>query len=216
MEDGTQGRQQESSSEIRAKMLNSAENKTIGCLGYLLGGFLGALLLTMLFSPWAFYIGGHFSPTASWEGSGKVKSSTGANYGMYLKLTYYTARRSSRNLTGGALLCTPQGETFQYNIYGWIEHAWLSTESQHTKLDLWKVKGARVDTSFHLEGKWQDGELVLKDNGSLGVPFRADGSVQAKGIYGANPIKNEHADVSVAYGTKLDFDELCANEIVKK
>ena len=113
-------------------------------------------------------------------------------------------------------LCTPQGETIQYNICGSIEHAWLFTEGKHTKLDLWKVKGAPIDTSFRLEGQWQQGDLVLKDNGSLGKAFRADGSVQPKGIYGAKPIKNEQADVNVAYGSKLDFDELCANEIVKK
>ena len=57
---------------------------------------------------------------------------------------------------------------------------------------------------------------MLKDDGSLSKGFRADGSVQPKGIYGAKPIKNERADVNVAYGSKLDFDELCANEIVKR
>ena len=216
MEDESQDKLRENAREARAEMLNSAENKTIGCLGYLLGAFLGALLLTMMFSPWAFYIGGHFSPTTSWEGSGKIKSSTGASYGIYMKLVYYSSRGSDRNLGGTALLCTPQGETFRYNVYGWIEHAWVYTEGKHTKLDLWKAKGAPVDTSFSLEGKWQQGELVLKDDGSLGKPFRADGSVQPKGIYSPNPVKNEQAEVNVAYGSKLDFDELCANEIVKK
>lgn len=216
MDDESQDKLRENAREIRAEIVGSAEKKSIGCLGYLLGAFLGALLTTMLFSPWAFYIGGHFSPTTSWEGSGKVNSSTGASYGLYLKLAYYSARRSSRNLSGTALLCTPQGETYQYNIYGWIEHAWLSTEGKHTKLDLWKVKGASVDTTFRLEGQWQKGELVMKDNGSLGKPFRADGSVQPKGIYAAKPIKNEQANVSVAFGSKIDFDEMCANEIVKK
>jgi len=216
MEDEAQDKLRESAQEIRAEIVRSGEKKTIGCLGSLLGIFLAALLTTMLFSPWAFYIGGHFSPTTSWEGSGTVKSSTGATYGLYLKLAHYSARRSSRNLTGAALLCTPQGETYQYNVYGWIEHAWLYTEGKHTRLDLWKVKGAPIDTSFRLEGLWHQGDLVLKDNGSLGKAFRADGSVQPKGIYGAKPIKNEQADVNVSYGSKLDFDELCANEIVKK
>jgi hypothetical protein len=133
-------------------------------------------------------------------GSGKVTSSTGSSYGLYLKLAYYSARRSNGNMTGTALLCIPQGETYQYNVYGWIEHAWVYTEGKHTKLDLWKVKGAPVDPILHFEGMWQKAELVLKNNGSMGKPFRADGSVQAKGIYSANPIKNEQADVNVAYG----------------
>jgi predicted MFS family arabinose efflux permease len=67
MEDGSQDELRENAREARAEMLNSAENKTIGCLGYSLGAFLGGLLLRMLFSPWVFYIGGHFSATTSWE-----------------------------------------------------------------------------------------------------------------------------------------------------
>jgi len=216
MENESQDRLRENAQEIRAEIVTGAKNRTIGCLGYLLGAFLAALLLTILFSPWAFYIGGRFTPTTSWEGTGTVKSSTGASYGLYLKLAHYSARRSNRNLSGTALLCTPHGETFQYNVYGWIEHAWLYTEGKHTKLDLWKVKGVPVDTSLHLQGEWQHGTLVLRDDGSLGKPFRADGSVQPKGIYGANPIKGERADVSVSYGNKFDFDELCANEIIKR
>jgi hypothetical protein len=216
MEETDQNQQQEIAREVRAELLSSARNKSFGCLGYLVGGFLGFLIFTVFFSPWAFYIGGRPTPLTSWEGFGRMQSSTGASYGLYMKLSYYSARRSSRNLGGVAVLCTPQGESFQYDVYGWIEHVWLYTEGKHTKLDLWKVKDAPVNTSFHLEGRWQAGQLVLSDGGSFGKPFRADGSVHPRGIYNPHPIKGEHAEVNIAYGNKFDFDEVCANEIVKR
>jgi hypothetical protein len=50
----------------------------------------------------------------------------------------------------------------------------------------------------------------------MGKAFRADGTVDPKGRYNPQPLKNERAEVTVRYGTKFDFDELCSNEIVKR
>ncbi len=78
------------------------------------------------------------------------------------------------------------------------------------------MKGDTVNATFDLYGEWQQGKLVLEDRGSLGKPFHADGSVDPKGRYSRDPIKNERAQVTVSYGNKFDFDELCANEITKR
>jgi hypothetical protein len=57
---------------------------------------------------------------------------------------------------------------------------------------------------------------VLSDQGSMGKPFHADGSLDPKGNYSRTPIKGEQARVTVSFGKRSDFDELCATEIAGK
>jgi hypothetical protein len=212
--------QLELAKEMAREGLGAAKRQTIGCgmgcLGSIIGTLIAAVILIVLFAPWAFYIGGHPTPTTTWEGYGKLHSSIGADYGLYLKLSYYHVRRSRQNLSGGAALCTPQGKTLQYGIDGRIDGVWLYTEGKQTKLTLEKVKADTVNATFDLYGEWQNGRLVLNDRGSMGKPFHADGSVDPKGRYNPMPIKNEQANATISYGTKFDFDEFCANEIVKR
>jgi hypothetical protein len=207
---------QQGLSPLRAYFVDAWKDKTIGCLSYLIGVTIAAFLVTLFFHPWAFYMGGRFTPSRSWEGIGAIRSSTGAQYGLFLHLSYYGARGSDRNLDGYAVLCNPQGRVFKYNVYGWVEHVWLYTEGKHTRLDFWKMKGEAVDTHFHLQGRWQNGALLLEDQGSLGIPFRADGSVHPKGAFNPSPIKNEKAAVIVTKGARFDFDEMCSNSITKQ
>ncbi len=206
--------------EMARESLGEAKRQTVGCgmgcLGSAIGTLIASAIIVAMFAPWAFYIGGRPTPSTSWEGYGKLHSSTGADYGLYLNLSYYHLKRSSQNLSGGALLCTPQGKTLQYGIDGRIYGVWLYTEGKQTKLALEKMKSDQINATFDLYGEWQNGKLVLTDRGSMGKPFHADGSLDPKGRYSREPLKNESANVTVSYGSKFDFDELCANEITKR
>ena len=51
-------------------------------------------------------------PALSWHGVGKLRSSSGAGYGLFMEVTLSARRGRGHNLQGTAKLCTPQGEIF--------------------------------------------------------------------------------------------------------
>lgn len=213
-------RQRESRVEELAEIKSEAKARGKGCLGSLIGtmigGIIGAAIFTAMFSPWAYYIGGRWTIFSDWEGYGKLHSSTGADYGVYLKFAQYSPRgRHTDEVRGTAALCTPQGVTYQYQLEGNIKSVWLYTEGKQASFSLYTPKGDNSKRGFDLSGVWQNGALVLIDRGSLGKPFHADGTLDAKGRYNPRPIQSEHAEVTVSYGNRFDFDEMCTNEIGK-
>lgn len=206
----------ERQAQLRAAIAAGVRSKGIGCVTTLFVMVLAAIALTAIVSPWAFYIGSRITPMNTWEGYGKLHSSTGADYGLFLHLGSYSARRSRTNLKGFAALCTPQGITYNYGLDGRIHNVWMFTEGKQTSLSLWTPKGENPARGFDLRGEWQNGKLVLNDQGSMGRPFHADGSLDPKGSYSRTPIKGEQAQATVSFGKRFDFDELCANEIAAK
>lgn len=209
-------RRKELQSELRAELAAGAKRQGMGCLTSLAVIILLAITMTAIISPWAFYIGGRFTPLNTWEGYGKLHSSTGADYGLFLHLGEYSRRRSRRNLTGSAALCTPQGIVYNYSLDGRIESVWLFTEAKNTSLSLSSPKNEPIKSGFELHGRWENGGLVLSDQGSMGKPFHADGSLDPRGRYTFAPLKGEHAEGTIAFGRRFDFEELCANEIGKR
>ena len=70
------------------------------------------LLVTAVFAPWAYYLGGHFHPLPYWQGWGKMNvASAGGEYLLFARVEP-TSRGSkmylSTNLSGIAYLCTPR------------------------------------------------------------------------------------------------------------
>lgn len=125
--------------------------------------------------PWAFNIGGRFTPLTQWTGYGRLQSSTGASYGLYVRffLTPYhgSSVGGGTNLRGNALLCTPRGITYNYDLHGNVKNAWTTTEGKSTNLYLGVTKGEKLLRGFDLDGVWRGGELVLDDKGSLFSPM---------------------------------------------
>jgi hypothetical protein len=190
----------------------------LGCLGMLLFAFVVVLLVTVGLFPWAFHIGGRFTPFTIWTGYGRLHSSDGTNYGLYLRLMLPTrggraGNRFSNNLTGSALLCTPRGSTFPYRLSGGIHKVWLDTEGKGTDLSLRMPPNEKPDRGFDLHGVWRNGELVLDDKGSLSHAFDPGGTPSPKGRYSGVPRPGEHAGVTVAFGTQQDFEALCKNQL---
>ena len=205
----------ERQAQLRAAIAAGARSRGIGCVTTVFVMALAAISVTAVFSPWNFYIGGKFTPLTSWEGYGKLHSSTGAEYGLFLHLGPYPRRHSRTNLKGFAVLCTPQGVTYNYGLDGRIHDVWMFTEGKQTSLWLRTPKGEKPVRNFELRGKWQSGALVLSDVGTMGMALHADGSLNPKGSYSRAPVKGEQARVRVVFGKRFDFDELCANEIAK-
>jgi hypothetical protein len=190
----------------------------LGCMGSLLASIAAILVLYLGLYPWAFNIGGRFTPLTEWTSYGTLRPSTGGVYGLYVRLwlTPYHGRGSSlgggNNLRGNALLCTPHGVTYPYDLRGNIKNAWSSTEGKNTDLYLWVPKGEKPIRGFDLHGVWRNGDLVLDDKGSMRLSFQPNGYVAPTGWVTHSP-SPEHASVALAYGTKEDFDRLCKTQV---
>ena len=187
----------------------------LGGLGFMLIVFFG---LTLLLYPWALHMGGRFTPALTWHGYGRMHSSTGADYGLYLNLGFDMPRgRSSmghpNNLRGSALLCTPQGALYKFEVSG-REDAWLDTDGKKMDLYLRTPKDADVRIRFDLYGGWQGKELVLEDKGNLALSFNANGT--AKGYANGANAPKEETRVTLQYGKQEAFDELCSSQIEKR
>ncbi|HEY6305402.1 MAG TPA: hypothetical protein VI488_02960 [Candidatus Angelobacter sp.] len=190
----------------------------LGCMGSLFVS-IGAILVVYLgLYPWAFNIGGHFTPWTVWTGYGKLQSSTGATYGLYVRfwLTPYHGRGGGTsggdNLRGNAVLCTPKGINYTYDLRGNVKNAWTTTEGKSTYLYLNVPKDEKSIRGFDLVGVWRNGQLVLDDKGSMRLSFQPDGSVAPKGWVTRSP-SPEHASVTLAYGEKDAFDAICASHV---
>jgi hypothetical protein len=190
----------------------------MGCLGSLVLAFAVAVGVVLLLFPWAFNIGGCFTLLNVWTGYGRLHSSTGATYGLYARLMLpgrggRAGNSRSNNLVGNALLCTPQGLTYAYDLSGSIHHVWLSTEGKDTDLYLYTPKGEKINCRFDLHGVWRDGQLVLDDRGSMSHAFEANGTLAPKGWPTRAPSPGEHAAITLAYGSKEEFDTLCKSQV---
>jgi len=190
----------------------------IGC-----GGGLGLMLitffgLTLVLYPWALHMGGRFTPALTWHGYGRMHSSTGANYGLYLNLGFDMPRGRGGmgrpdNLRGSAMLCTQQGALYKFEVSG-REDAWFDTDGKKLDLFLRTPKDAGEKLRFDLFGGWKGTELVLEDKGNLAISFNADGTAKGFAI-GPNAPKEE-TRVTLQYGKQEAFDELCGSQIEKR
>jgi hypothetical protein len=186
----------------------------LGCTMLLAIGLV--LFLYFGLYPWAFNIGGRFTPSTVWTGYGTLHSSTGATYGLYVRfwLTPYHGRGvgGGNNLRGSAALCTPKGINYTYDLRGNIKNAWTTTEGKSTDLYLYVLKDEKPIRGFDLHGVWRNRELVLDDKGSMRLSFQPDGSVAPKGWVTHSP-SPEHASVTLAYGEKDAFDAICTSHV---
>lgn len=192
---------------------------TMGSLDWLVVVLLITAGVLSVYSPWVFFIGGRFTPLAQWTGYGKLHSSAGGDYGIYLYLSQHqseqvdTAFGAKPNLKGSAILCTPQGAKYEYRVEGRVD-AWLHTEGKPTGLYL--VNATAEKRSFDLRGKWRQGNLVMDDKGSLSRWLRSGSSPRRKSRrLGLAASKGEHAQVTVSYGSRSDFNGFCQNEIAQ-
>src|SRR5439155_15179178 len=61
--------------------------RRMGCVGQLLLVLVVVVGITAVLQPWAFHIGGRWTPLSSWQGVGRLVDSAGRPYGLYLFFT---------------------------------------------------------------------------------------------------------------------------------
>jgi hypothetical protein len=182
-------------------------------------GFLGTLFLllvlgavgVLVLGPWAFHIGGRWTPLLTWQGSGKLLTKDGIDYPLYV--SFYPSshfsqlrmdgQRPTGGLQGTGWICTSQGVTQPLQLSGTIYGAWRSTEGSLMAFRLLEPKIIDVGQGqgyFDLVGRWHGPELVMDDRGSVGSRFRSG-------------LRIEHASATLDWASYSDFKAVCANAI---
>jgi len=185
-----------------------------GCLGTVTGAMLFAFAVFVGLNPWAFYIGGRWTPAMTWHGVGKLQSTSGAKYGLFLEVNPYMRprRRSaigrSDNLSGTAKLCTSRGEIYPLTVRGYIRGVWLDVDRKPATFYFRSPKGAQPTLNFDLFGSWQGQQLVLEDKGNMAMSFAPDGT--AKGYLIGQNSPNESTSGTLHFATEDDFSAVCS------
>jgi hypothetical protein len=131
------------------------------------------LCVYVLPTPWAFHMGGKFSPLGEWDGYGPVQASNGGHYLLYTHLRGGIANDHGRpscsfmgcdTLIGTAQLCTQGGQHYTFDLTGAV-HGWYTTNGSKTGIELTggtpkHLPGGWV-VAFH--GTWHGPELPIAD-----------------------------------------------------
>jgi hypothetical protein len=143
------------------------------------------LLAGAAIMPWAFHIGGRWTPALTWWGSGRLVAKGGKEYPMFVMLypgahfsrLRFDGRRPTGGIQGNACLCTSPGVSQYLKISGTIYGGWLSTDGSVIGLRLLEPTiidvGQQRAGYFDVIGRWQGPELVLDEGTSWSRPFRS-------------------------------------------
>jgi hypothetical protein len=167
-------------------------------------------------TPWAFHMGGKFSPLAEWDGYGPVQASNGGNYLLYTHLRGGIVNNHGKRgcgfpscdvLSGSAQLCTRGGQHYTFQLTGAV-HGWYTTNGSKTSIELTggtpkPLPGGRV-VAFH--GVWHGAVLPITATGnSFNEVFTPAGAIRATAsAAGAGTASGE-----LRSGTTAGFDQAC-------
>jgi hypothetical protein len=183
-----------------------------GCLATLFGLLVLCVVavygVAALTSPWAFHIGGRWTPLLYWSGSGKLVTK-GGTYPLYVSFfpsshfsrLHLDGLRPTGGVKGSGWLCTSPGVIQRLELSGTIFGGWSSTEGSLMEFRLLERKVFDVGQRrgfFDLYGRWHGPELVMEDRGEPGSPFRSG-------------LKLEHASVTLDWDRYSDFEAVCAS-----
>ncbi len=184
-----------------------------GCLSSLIA--LAVLCVVVVYgvalvtSPWAFHIGGRFTPLLYWSGYGELHTKSGT-YPVYV--SFFPSRHSSRlrldgirptgGLQGSGALCTSPGTAERLELSGTIYGGYRSTENSLMSIRVlerrkpFNTPGSRG--YFDLYGRWRGPQLVMDDRGRIGATFR-------------NGTRMDQASVTLDWGSYSNFKKACAD-----
>jgi hypothetical protein len=174
------------------------------------------LAVYVLPTPWAFHMGGRFSPLGEWDGYGPVLASNGGHYLLYTHLRGGLLNNHGHagcsfggcdTLTGTAQLCTQGGQRYTFELTGAV-HGWYTTNGSRTTIALTggqpkQLPDGRV-VAFH--GVWHGAVLPIADTGnSFTGAFTPAGAIKTT---------TSTADAGTARGTLRSgsvagFDRAC-------
>jgi hypothetical protein len=197
----------------------------LGCLGCLPRLFLILLLglvlvglITAVFAPWGFFMGGKFNLFAYWQGWGTLNAKNG-KYVVYVRF-YPTSSKQSMyphpTVTGVGYLCSSRGQIFRMSLGGGMRRG-IGINTNGEKIDLYMSYypaffgnlTADRRPSIELRGHWENPNIVMDDHGSISRAFAPDGSVYQRGQGPHVPYPGEILPVTLVPGSYSDFAAAC-------
>jgi hypothetical protein len=144
-----------------------------------------ALCVYILPTPWAFHMGGTFSPLGEWDGYGLVRASNGGHYLLYTHLRGGIVNNHGQagcsltgcdSLVGSAQLCTQGGHHYTFELTGAV-HGWYTTNGSPTTINLSGGTPQRLPEVVAFHGTWHGPELPLAGTSFTRV-FTPDGTIR--------------------------------------
>jgi hypothetical protein len=182
----------------------------LGCFGVLVLGLVLVLALTALLDPWAYHIGGRWTPGV-WWGYGKLQTTEGDEYPLFIYFfpnfkamsrLRLNGQRPTSGLRGAGWLCSAQGVTQRLDLSGDIYGTYLNTDGNQMAIRLLDARHISINAQnrhyVDLYGRWHGPELVMQDEGGWERSFHPDPQ---------NP--KERAAVTFTWGSYWDFKDLC-------
>jgi len=174
------------------------------------------LCLYVLPTPWAFHMGGRFSPLGEWDGYGPVQGGNGGRYLLYTHLRGGILNNHAQpgcsltgcdTLTGSAQLCTQGGQHYTFDLTGAV-HGWYTTNGSRTNIALTGGKPKPLPhgwvVAFH--GVWHGAVLPIADtDNSFSEVFTPSGAIRTTRSTAAAAA----ARGTLRYGSVTSFDSAC-------
>jgi hypothetical protein len=187
-----------------------------GCVVQVLGALvLGGVALMgamALFTPWGFYMGGHFHIVPQWTGWGQMHSKTAGDYALLVTFSPKTGRGLGlTHVSGNGVLCTPRGEQYKLRLGGDFENPHgtdLQGKTAHLYMNNYTVLSSSTAPSLEFRGRWNNPDLVLDDHGSLNRAFDPGGALVTN--HHMRPYMQEVVPLTLHEGSRADFDAACA------
>src|SRR5215470_2758517 len=200
--------------------LTNARRRRSGCLGclpqilvILLLGAVVMLLITAIFAPWGFFLGGSFRIIPYRQGWGILH----AKSGKYVVYVGFQPRPSGSRIMPGpsvggtGFLCSPRGEIFYMHLGGGMRRG-IGTNTDGEKISLYMNHWPRFFGGFtndhrpsiELRGQWKNPDIVMDDHGSISRAFNPDGTVDRG--HSNKPYPGDITPVTLVPGSYSDFE----------
>ena len=191
-----------------------------GCLFQLLlisaFGFVLIVLITAVFAPWGFYLGGSFHIIPYWQGWGTLPAKSG-KYVVFVR--FEPTPNGSKvmphpSVKGVGYLCSPHGEIFRMHLGGGMRRG-IGTNTDGEKIDLYMDNWSALFANFsrdhrpsvEFRGRWKNPNIEMDDHGSFSRAFNPDGSVDRG--HSNKPYPGEITPVTLVPGSYSDFEAAC-------
>jgi hypothetical protein len=172
--------------------------------------------LYVLPSPWAFHMGGKFSPLGEWDGYGPVRATNGGSYLLFTHLRGGLLANHGQSgcsftgcdtLTGSAQLCAKDGQRYTFALTGAV-HGWYTTNGSRTTIALTGGTPPALPhgsvVAFH--GVWKGAVLPLASTGnSFTEAFTPAGGIRKT----ASAANAGTALAVLRNGSQTSFDQAC-------
>ena len=187
-----------------------------GCLVQVLGALaLGAVVIMgvmAVFTPWGFYMGGHFHIIPNWTGWGRMHSKLAGDYILFASFSPKTGRGLGlTHVSGNAVICTARGEKFNLRLSGDFQNPHgtdLQGKTAHLYANHYSTFSGSTAPSLDFRGKWNNPDLVLDDGGSLTRAFDPDGKLVTN--QHMRPYMQEVVPLTLHEGNRSDFESACS------